>query len=363
MATASSVLSPGAVVDPEPGPMKEPEWQENLNIHLICPDCKEDPPNLADEHASGDTVCDSCGLVLSGRVVDTRSEWRTFSNDDQGNDDPSRVGDAANPLLNGSQLQTSISFGDGSARAKELHRAQNKATHDKSTKTLLAAYKQIGALCDGYSMPHTVADTAKHLYKLTDDAKAFKGKSTDALIAGCIFIACRQNGVPRTFREVFELTKVSKKEIGKTFKALEKFFAAQNKEKRGTAVSAGGMVLSNDSYTTTTSTNPGELCIRFCSILGLDQRCTMISQDLANQMATAGALAGRSPLSAAAACIYMASSLMGQPRTPKQISEAAKVSDSTIRNAYKYLYQEKEKLINPEWLTKGGDMSRLPVAS
>src|SRR5882757_6178644 len=93
-------------------------WEANHNVSIICPDCRETPANLVEEFSSGDMVCGSCGLVLGDRIVDTRSEWRTFSNDDQGNDDPSRVGEAANPLLNGSQLQTEISFGDGNIRSR-----------------------------------------------------------------------------------------------------------------------------------------------------------------------------------------------------------------------------------------------------
>lgn len=73
-----------------------------------------------------------------------------------------------------------------------------------------------------------------------------------------------------------------------------------------------------------------------------------------------GVLAGRSPLSCAGACIYMASCLMGQARTPKQIEDIAKVNDSTIRNAYRSLFNEKDKLIDPSWLTKGGSMENLP---
>ncbi|KAI7198772.1 hypothetical protein KC365_g19171, partial [Hortaea werneckii] len=88
----TQVLSPGQVLpDPEPRAMEKEEWQENLNVKLICKDCQEDPPNLFDDHASGDIMCDSCGLVLSQRNIDMSSEWRTFSNDDQGGDDPSRV--------------------------------------------------------------------------------------------------------------------------------------------------------------------------------------------------------------------------------------------------------------------------------
>lgn len=210
-------------------------------MQMICGDCKEFPPNLVEEFSAGDMVCGSCGLVLGDRIVDTRSEWRTFSNDDQGNDDPSRVGDGANPLLNGAQLQTSISFGDGAnGRSRELHRAQNKATHDKGTKGLLTAYKEVGALCDAIGIPKNVSDTAKHLFKMVHDAGAFRGKSQESIIAGCIFIACRQCKVDRTFREIFALTKVSKAEIGRIFKALEKFFAAQNQQKVDHAEQTGG---------------------------------------------------------------------------------------------------------------------------
>lgn len=47
--------------------------------------------------------------VLSGdRVIDVGSEWRTFSNE-KALKDPSRVGDAQNPLLNGGDLTTMIS--------------------------------------------------------------------------------------------------------------------------------------------------------------------------------------------------------------------------------------------------------------
>ena len=232
--------SPGDVPRPSNPSPAEAQWQENLNVAVMCPDCKEMPPNLIEAFSSGDMVCGSCGLVLGDRIVDTRSEWRTFSNDDQGNDDPSRVGEGANPLLNGSQLQTAIVDG-GSGRSRDLNRAQNKSNHDKGTKGLLAAYKEIGAFCDAINIPKNVSDTAKHLYKLVDDAKAFKGKPQDVLSAGCIFIACRQCGVPRTFREVFAVTKVQKKEIGRIFKALEKFFAAQNKEKMEQMIQKGGM--------------------------------------------------------------------------------------------------------------------------
>jgi len=360
----AQVLSPGAVPDPiQMAPEKE-EWRENLNVRLICKDCREDPPDIVDDHTSGDLICGNCGLVLQQRVIDQSSEWRTFSNDDQGNDDPSRVGDGPNSLLNGAQLNTNIAFGDGGIRSKELHRAQNKSSLDKGNKSLLQAYKQIGALCDGWQLPTAVSDTAKHLYKDADESRVFKGKSQEALIAGCVFLACRRNNVPRSFREVMELTKVSKKEIGRTFKLLENFLMHREKEKEGqTSFVAGGMVVANETYKGSGTADPGDLCSRYCSMLGMSNKATNLAIALANKTSTTGALAGRSPLSAAAACIYMAGHLVGEAKNAKEIQQVAGVSDSTIRHAYKLMYNDRDKIITQEMIERGAAPENLPKPS
>ena len=89
----------------------------------------------------------------------------------------------------------------------------------------------------------------------------------------------------------------------------------------------------------------------------------MLSQELAEKTQNLGALAGRSPLSVAAACIYMASHLMGDGKSAKAISEVAGVSDGTIRTAYKYLHPQRESLIEQKWLQPGkGELERLPCA-
>lgn len=360
LAVMAQVLSPGAVPD-ELLPPQEEEWQQNLNVRMICRDCREDPPNLREDHASGDLICGDCGLVLEQRSIDTSSEWRTFSNDDQGSDDPSRVGDGPNALLNGAQLNTGIAFGDGNMRSKELHRAQNKTSHDKSNKSLLQAYKQIGALCDGWQLPNAVSDTAKHLFKDAEESRLFKGKSTEVMIAGCVFLACRRNNVPRSFREVMDLTKVSKKEIGKTFKSLENFLMTKSKNgKQGVTTVGGGALAFTQDYKGSATADPADLCQRYCSMLEMSQKTTNVAIAIATNMTKQGALAGRSPLSSAAACIYMAGHLMADVKTAKDIQAVAKVSDSTIRHAYKLLWAERDRLIDDEVTRRGADPERLP---
>lgn len=105
------------------------------------------------------------------------------------------------------------------------------------------------------------------------------------------------------------------------------------------------------------------MCERYCSHLGLSYECITMSQAIAEKMENVGSLAGRSPISVAAACIYMASHLLAVPRSAKDISAVAGVSDGTIRTAYKLIYPEREKLIDPEWVKSGkADVKQLPLA-
>ncbi|KAF9164907.1 transcription initiation factor IIB [Actinomortierella ambigua] len=293
----------------------------DLNIQLMCPDCKVVPPNISEEFSSGDLVCADCGLVLGDRIIDTRSEWRTFANDE--GDDPSRVGSAANPLLNGPQLDTVISQKDGgSGAARELNRTHGRVTAVKGERNLLQAYKEISAMCEAIGLPKLIVDVAKQLYKRVEDEKLLRGKPNESIIAACIFIACRQEGVPRTFKEVCALTQVPKKEIGRCFKALARHLETN--------------------VQTMTSV---DLMSRFCSNLNLPMEVQKAAIDLTKKAKELGTLAGKSPVSIAAACIYMASSLHSHARSTRDISVVCGVSEVTIKNAYKYLYNERTKIV------------------
>lgn len=320
----------------------KPEYREDLNNIVMCKDCKEFPPNLIEEFSSGDLVCGSCGVIVGDRIIDTRSEWRTFSNDDQGNDDPSRVGDGPNELYGNDNLQTSV--GSEGKNSRHLQSLQNKQNNNaNNTKFLSAAYREIQALCETISAGSAVANAAKHIFKLVDDHKAMKGKSQEAIIAGCIFIACRQANVPRTFLEIYSLTKVSKKEIGRVFKQLEAFLQKVSEREEAGKVATVSMT----QYTAKASTTAVDLCERFCNKLNFDNsvRVEGLAKRLAQASTTVADLAGRSPLSVAAACIYMSAHILNDPRQSKDISKAVGVSDGTVKTAYRYLYQAKDAII------------------
>lgn len=315
----------------------------NLNMKLMCPECRIFPPDIEERFSEGDLVCANCGLVLGDRIVDTRSEWRTFSNDDQGNDDPSRVGDAGNPLLDDNGLDTLIAQGaPGSNLGRDLSRAQNRSAHDKKDNTLQNAFSKITHMGEAYSLPKMVQDTAKQAFKLSYEDKRLKGKSTESLMAAAIFFACRHSGVARTFKEMWVLTKVPKKEIGRTFKIMEKLL-----------LDVGIKTGQSSDEAQLMQTSATDLMRRFCSHLGLSSQATRAAERIAQSAKEEGVLAGRSPTSIAAAAIYFAAGLFGEGLTASKISATAGVSDGTIKTSYGLLWETREKLVDPEWIKSG----------
>lgn len=119
----------------------------------------------------------------------------------------------------------------------------------------------------------------------------------------------------RSFREIYKLTKVSKKEIGRTFKVLEGYLhTVLKKEASGPKVAGSGAVLSNSSFKATKATSAAELIIRACSKLGLDNTAGLIAQECATKVTDLGVAAGRSPLSITGACIFLVAHLMVSQR-------------------------------------------------
>ena len=162
---------------------------------------------------------------MGNRIIDTRSEWRTFSNSDDGAD-PSRVGAAQDPLLDGSLLDsTAISMMDGgTGKARELSRAHQRVVHTREDSGLLDAFKHIQVMGERMSLSKLVIDSAKQLFKKVDDIKLLKGKPPQAGMAACLYLACREHRVTRTFQEIYKLTKVSKKAMDKCFRLIHAHF-------------------------------------------------------------------------------------------------------------------------------------------
>ncbi|KAI5639642.1 transcription factor TFIIB repeat domain-containing protein [Phthorimaea operculella] len=243
---------------------------------------------LIEDYRAGDMICSECGLVVGDRVIDVGSEWRTFSNEKSGVD-PSRVGGPENPLLSGGDLSTIIGPGRGDASFDSfgVSKYQNRRNISSTDRALINAFREINTMADRINLPKTIVDRANNLFKQVHDGKNLKGRANDAIASACLYIACRQEGVPRTFKEICAVSKISKKEIGRCFKLILK-----------------ALETSVDLITT------ADFMSRFCSNLGLPNSVQRAATHIARKAGELDIVSGRSPISVAAAAIYMASQVI-----------------------------------------------------
>ncbi|KAK8844087.1 hypothetical protein IAR55_006881 [Kwoniella newhampshirensis] len=336
-----------------PGPKFGQPVAPNLNVRQICPNCRIDPPNIIEEYSKGDLVCGDCGTILGDRIVDTRSEssadlcGQTFAGDENG-DDPSRVGDAGNPLLGSNHLDTVISHKDGrTGIARDLNRAMARANGlsnginaKTNTATLSAVFSRIGEKCDSMLLPRNVRERAQHVYKIVDEQKAVRGKNDAAVDAACIVYACRDAGAHRTFGEVCRALRVPKKELGQVF-TIVKSTVQRAGGSRGAMESVHGSTNAQDSAEA--------LLGRYSDYLDLGNAVFNVSKHIAGEAVAKSAIDGRSPVSIAAGVLYFTCLLMGRQTTAKDIAKVATVSESTTKLICKMVANKLDEVIRPEW--------------
>ncbi|CAG8484240.1 3844_t:CDS:1 [Scutellospora calospora] len=291
-------------------------FRPDLNIRLICPNCKNPRPKIIEEYANGDLVCGDCGLVLGDHMIDTRPEWRSFQTDD-GEKDVSRVGAAADPLLQGAALETTIS----SKGRGELAKTHFKATVDKNTVNLKHSLHEIETMCTSMDLSQEVIDTTKQLYKRTVEEKIVRGKIKIAFYAACIYIACRINKVARSFKEICASTQVSKKHLARAVKNLVATFELNM-----------GLMTSED------------LMTRFCNRLGLTPDVERICSKISQRIEELGFLTGRTQNTVAAATIHFVTNSLNISILIENIALVSGMAVPSIKSVSKMIYAEKTKL-------------------
>jgi len=311
----------------------------------VC--CKYHPDAaLIEDYRAGDQICSACGLVVGDRSIDVGSEWRTFSSE-SGGEDKSRVGATENALL-GSDLSTMIgpaptgrgpggSYSNMSSDAAIYTNRSSSQTTSNSDRALMDAFRTMSNMADRINLPRTITDRANVLFKTVYEGRNLKGRSNSAIAAACLYIACRQDGVPRTFKEIVAVSAVSKKEIGRVFKLILKC---------------------HDTSVELITT--GDFMSRFCGTLSLARHIQRAATCIAKKAVDLDIVPGRSPISVAAAAIFMACQASNDKRTQKEIADIAGVADVTIRQSYKLLLTRAKDLF-PEDFAFVTPIENLPV--
>ncbi|OEL38181.1 Transcription initiation factor IIB [Dichanthelium oligosanthes] len=301
---------------------------------LHCPDCDRRTEVVLD-HATGDTICTECALVLDAHFIDEGTEWRNFADDGGGEDrDPSRVGGPNDAFLNNTPLDTRIVYNNGPQKTQgdgghALPRMRINVGPDRE-QSLVEAFRAITDMADRLGLVGAIRDRAKDVYKKMDEAKACpRGKKRDVFYATCLYVACRNEGKPRTYKELATATSAgaaAKKEVGRMTILIKKVLG----EEAGQVMDIGVV-------------HAGDYLRRFCSRLGMGNQEMRAAQEAARRLEETLDVR-RNPESIAAAISYMVVQRAGATKTVRDVSMATGVAEATIKEAHKDLTPHVELL-------------------
>ncbi|XP_049288751.1 transcription initiation factor IIB-like isoform X2 [Anopheles funestus] len=272
--------------------------------------------NLIDDYHTGDMICSECGLVVGDRIIDPSNEWRRFS-DEKSKTDMCRVG-SMDPFMQDMDLSTIKQSLPGQT---SYDRTTPFFKMDTNTRKLMFGFAEISTMADRINAPTSILNHAKNIFKRVQESNKLKNRSVDAKATACLYIACRQEGVPRTFKELCAVSSVSKKEIGRCFKLIV-----------------------NDLASSLDHITSEDFMSRFCSNLRLPLAVQKSATEIAQTAFQLDLVSGLSPISVAAAAIYMASQVSETVISGKEIAEIAGVADITIRKAYRLMLPFAEEL-------------------
>ena len=310
--------------------MKE-DVAEMEKKETICPECGS--TKLINDHERGEVVCGACGLVIDDNIVDMGPEWRAFDHEQR--DKRTRVGAPITYTIHDKGLSTMIDWRNKDIYGRDiparnraqwyrLRKWQRKIRISGATERNLAfALSELDRDSSRLGLPRSVRESASVVYRNAVENKLIRGRSIEGVVAASLYAACRRCKVPRTLDEIADVSRVSKKEVGRTYRFLTR-----------------------ELHIRLPPTSPIDYVPRFASELNLSGVVQSKAIEIINQAMENGLTSGRGPTGVAAAALYIASVILGERKTQRDVADIAGVTEVTIRNRYKELTEQLDMGVN-----------------
>lgn len=280
-----------------------------------CPECDGDVRSTGQE-----TICSSCGLVVTSHPIDHGPEWRSFADDPE---TPERTGAPLTPSRHDNGLSTEIGrMRHGTPRRRRrmarLRRRHRRArTPTKRDRNQMYACYEINNLVSSLSLPELVNDTACQIFRTAQKQDLLRGRSIEGFASASVYAACRLLDLSRTTDEILEAATATRNEHTAAFKAIN----------RELDVPLG-------------PPDPIEYLPRFASELDVPAEIEAAAREFVSVCRDSGLINGRNPGGVAAACLYSAAIEAEYDLTQRAAANVADVAPVTIRNTASELLEK-----------------------
>ena len=255
---------------------------------------------------NGQIVCADCGFV----ITQAKSVFNNGSNKGK------RGSRQHKPLSTRKENKTLLKtpFLD-IAGVEELFKELQVS--DSTERNIVLTLYNITRIVFALSLSEKVLLEATHIYRELAKKCSFKGKPIRALSSAIVYIASKKAGQPCGLREIAHAVNVPSKKVFKCCKFVLSHF--------------------NE---TASAVNIEAYVHRICMLLGLKNQTMEIVDKIMKKVCPSGYKNGKSLASLVSAAIYVASKLMEDSVTQREIAEKTRVTEATIRARYKEIVKK-----------------------
>jgi len=186
-----------------------------------CPECGK--RNLFINEERGEIICKLCGYVIEDALMDFGKD-RFLDSEDM--EKKSRSGAPFDPRVANNIITEVGNYADLSKLPKKTQlmmrriKKKNRWTSSALEQNLNNGLGQLKIISGYLNLPDRVEKEAARLYRMAAEKGITRARSTEKLIAACIYIASKMQDMPKTLNEVAEATKLNKHVIAKTYKLV-----------------------------------------------------------------------------------------------------------------------------------------------
>ncbi|MDC0169023.1 transcription initiation factor IIB [Candidatus Nitrosopelagicus sp.] len=173
------------------------------------------------------------------------------------------------------------------------------------------AFSELKRLKDKLAISESVVEKAAYIYRKALD----KGLQRErALMAACVYAACRDTDTPPNFKDVEIAANIKRKDIARCYRLLVKELVVE--------------IPVTDSV---------KCVARIASKIEIAEKTKHFAVEVLKIIQENEAFVGKDPMGVAAAALYLSCVKNGEDKTQRDIAEAANVTEVQIQNRYKDL--------------------------
>jgi transcription initiation factor TFIIB len=282
--------------------------------------CKDKHSSIITDPECGEDVCANCGTVLSDKIIRTSPEWRVIGQYDR-RIIGERGGVSLSLAIHDTGLSTVIGKENRDASGKHLDPTlrsrfwnlrmwDHLLQYDSGSRNLTHAFVQLRTCKEKMGLPYSVVERTAYIYRRVQKKRMIMGRTMGGVLAACVYIACRQAGIPRTLNDVAKASNITYKEISSAYRLIVFGFDLR-------------MPSIDQIY----------CLVRLANATEVSERVKRQSINFMKEIIEKELSAGKDPMGLAAAVLYLACQHHGDTtKTQRYFADAAGVTDVTIRN-------------------------------